>query len=114
VVAYDDPSGKCASAPSTTAAPRIVQINNTGPSSSNMTVEAVDVAGEAATQVAFNGYGRRPEAAATTDISIIDFTSSTTGSRKLRIEISSIGGVRMCDRDAPTNSTPPDPKACTT
>jgi type IV fimbrial biogenesis protein FimT len=113
VVAYDDPSGKCASTPSTDAAPRIVQISNSGPSASNMVVAAVDSGGNASTQVAFNGYGRRPDAAAATDISIIDFTSSTTGSRRLRIEISSVGGVRMCDRDAPSTA-PPDPKACTT
>jgi type IV fimbrial biogenesis protein FimT len=112
VVSYDDPSGKCASAASTTTAPRIVQINNTGPSSSNMTVAAVDSGGNTSTQVAFNGFGRRPEAVIASDISTIDFTSSTTGSRRLRIEISSLGGVRMCDRDAPV-TTPPDPKACT-
>jgi type IV fimbrial biogenesis protein FimT len=112
VVSYDDPSGKCASAPSADTAPRIVQISATGPSASNMVVAAVDAGGNASSQVAFNGYGRRPVAAAATDISVIDFTSSTTGSRRLRIEISAVGGVRMCDRDAPI-STPPDPKACT-
>jgi type IV fimbrial biogenesis protein FimT len=110
VVSYDDPSGSCASDPSTITKPRIVQLNNTGPTSSGLVVSALNNGGTASTQVSFNGYGRRPEGVAATDISTIDFTSTASGTRRLRIEVSSIGSVRMCDRDV---SATTDPRYCT-
>ena len=110
VVSYDDPSGSCDSVPSTITSPRIVQINSAGPSSSGLAVSALNSAGAASTQVGFNGYGRRPDGVAATDISTIDFTSSTSGTRRLRIQVSSVGGVRMCDRDVTVTT---DPRYCT-
>jgi type IV fimbrial biogenesis protein FimT len=110
VVSYDDPTGACATTPSTTDLPRIVQINNAG-LAGNTSVSALNTAATASSQLSFDGFGRRPAATAATDISTIDFTSSTTGTQSLRLEISAVGGVRMCDRNAPV-TVPPDPKAC--
>jgi type IV fimbrial biogenesis protein FimT len=112
VVSYDDPTGACAQTPSTDTAPRIVQINATGAAVNNMAVSALNSAGTASKQVSFNGIGRHPDATVATDISTIDFTSSTSGARRLRVEISAMGGIRMCDRDLPV-TTPQDPRACT-
>lgn len=111
VVAYDDPSGACANTPSTDTAPRIVQVGNVANGNNNLSVAALNAASAGASQLSFNGYGRRQDATSATDISTIDFTSATTGTRRLRLEISPAGGIRMCDRDVPT-TTPPDPKAC--
>ena len=110
VVSYDDPTTACATAPSLVYVPRIVQINNAG-AVGNLSVSALNSAGVASSQLSFDGYGRRPAALAATDISTIDFTSTTAGTRRLRVEISSVGSARMCDRDAPA-TVPPDPKAC--
>ena len=112
VVSYNDPTGSCGADPSTTVAPRIVQVSNGGTAGADLTVAAVAADGAtAATQISFDGFGRRPLATAATDISIIDITSSATGTRRLRAQISPAGNVRICDRDAPV-TTPPDPRAC--
>lgn len=111
VVSLDDPSGACASAPSTTTAPRILQVNNVGNAASNMAVTAVNAAATATAQLSFNGLGRRPPATSATDISTIDLTSPVAGTRRLRLEISVAGATQLCDRDLPV-TTPPDPKAC--
>jgi type IV fimbrial biogenesis protein FimT len=110
VVSYDNPAGFCDSDPSTTTMPRIVQINNTGPSSSNLVVSALDADGNASTQASFNGFGRKPDAATRLDISTIDFSSNTSGTKRLRVQVSLIGGVRMCDPDVTATA---DPRYCT-
>lgn len=112
VVAYDDPSGQCGSDPSTETAPRLVQANNAGPDSQALSVSAMAADGVTpATQVGFDGFGRRPAATAATDISSIDITSATQGSRRLRLQISAVGSIKLCDRDAPV-TVPADPSAC--
>lgn len=76
-----------------------------------MNVAALNQASEAATRVRFTGFGQRPVMTPDTDIRTIDFTSTTAGTQRLRIEITSGGSARMCDRDALV-TVPPDPKAC--
>jgi type IV fimbrial biogenesis protein FimT len=112
VVSYDDPSGACDSTPSTTDAPRIVQIGSAGAGASNVAVQALNSVALDAVQVSFNGFGRHTPATAASAISSIDFTSNISGVRRLRVEISAAGSVRICDRDV-TVTTPPDPRACT-
>ena len=112
VVSYNDPSGKCGADPSTSVAPRIVQVSNGGTAGPDLSVAAYAADGAtAATQVSFDGFGRRPLATATSDISSIDISSSASGTRRLRAQISPAGNVRICDRDAPVTN-PPDPRAC--
>ena len=111
VVSYDDPSSKCSSASSTTVAPRIVQLSNAGSGGNDLSVTAAATDGSAATQVSFDGFGRRPAAALAGDISTIDFVSQTSGTRALRIQISAAGNVKICDPHALV-TVPPDPKAC--
>lgn len=111
VISLDDPAGACAGTPSATVAPRIVESRGAGKAANGIDVSALSGAGAAATQVRFNGFGQRSVANPDADIRTIDFTSSTTGTRRIRIEVSTGGSVRMCDRDAPA-TTPPDPRAC--
>lgn len=111
VISLDDPAGACLGPPSLDTAPRIIESHGAGKSSVGINVSAMSGTSESATQVKFNGFGQRPVTMPDVDIRTIDFTSTTTGTRRFRIEISTGGGVRMCDRDAP-NTVPPDPKAC--
>jgi type IV fimbrial biogenesis protein FimT len=111
VISLNDPTGACLGPPVINTAPGIIESHGAGKTASGTNVSALSGTNEAATQVKFNGFGRRPAATPDSDIRTIDFTSTTTGARRLRIEISTGGGVRMCDRDAP-NTVPPDPKAC--
>lgn len=111
VISLDDPAGACASAPSPTTAPRLIEAHGAGVVAAAMTVAALNQSGDPATQVRFNGFGQRPVLTPDTDIRTIDFTSPAAGTQRLRIEITSGGSVRMCDRDALV-TVPPDPKAC--
>lgn len=111
VISVDDPTGACGSVPSATASPRLVEAHGAGPVAAAMNVAALNQASEAATRVRFTGFGQRPVMTPDTDIRTIDFTSTTAGTQRLRIEITSGGSARMCDRDALV-TVPPDPKAC--
>lgn len=106
VISTDDPSGACSVAPSLTTAPRIVEARGAGAGASGIVIAAVDTAGNAATSVAFNAYGQMVNPAAA--IQTIDFTSPTSGTRRLRMQISTEGGVHLCDRDVATT----DPRSC--
>lgn len=105
VISLDDPTGKCGSAPSTTDAPRLVETYGPGSNASGITVAAVDDSGSAATSVSFNGYGQRVGAG----ISTIDIAHDDTSVRPMRVQISTTGGVRMCD---PKVVDTTDPRAC--
>lgn len=107
VVSVDDPAGACEKEASATEAPRIVDTYGPGSAGDGVTVEALDADGDAATSVRFNPFGQPLRG--TDPIARIDFTHAETGPRKLRIQISPSGAVRMCDRDVVS----PDPRACT-
>jgi len=97
VVSLDDPTGACASTPSDTAAPRIIQMRDAAEGSVNAAVAA----GQAS--ITFNSLGRVTNALAG-NISI-DISNPTGGAclaagggmRCLRIGVSTLGQVRMCD-----------------
>lgn len=111
VISLDDPSGACATEPSATVAPRIIEAHGAGKAALGATVSALNSTNASATQVRFNGFGQRIIVSPDPDIRTIDFTSTTTGTRRLRIEVSTGGSARLCDRDTPV-LVPPDPKAC--
>lgn len=111
VISLDDPVGACASARSATTSPRLLDAHPGGSAAASFAVAALNQAGEAATRVRFNGFGQRPVLTPDTDIQTIDITSAAAGMRRLRLEITSSGSVRMCDRDAPV-TVPADPQAC--
>lgn len=108
VVSMDNPAGQCASAPSDTAAPRIIQVRNRAEGS----VQTLVAAGQSA--LVFNGLGRlTPVPAANVAIDV----SSTTGGtcvasggsvRCLRVLVSVGGQIRMCDPALPAG----DAQAC--
>lgn len=105
VISLDDPTSHCGSAPSSTAAPRIVEVYGPGKGGDQVVFTAVDKDANAATSVSFNGFGQRVGGG----IATINISHSAGASvRPLRITISSSGGIRSCD---PTVSTP-DPRAC--
>lgn len=105
VVSLDNPAGKCNVAPSETADPRILQL--VGSQAGNITVAAADAGGTGASSITFNGFGQ--PLAGSTPISRIDVTHQETGARRLRIQVSTSGGVRMCDRDVADAN---DPRRC--
>jgi type IV fimbrial biogenesis protein FimT len=108
VVSMDNPAGQCASAPSDTAAPRIIQVRNRAEGS----VQTLVAAGQSA--LVFNGLGRlTPVPAANVAIDV----SSTAGGtcvasggsvRCLRVLVSVGGQIRMCDPALPAG----DAQAC--
>jgi len=108
VVSMDNPAGQCASAPSDTAAPRIIQVRNRAEGS----IQTLVAAGQSA--LVFNGLGRlTPVPAANVAIDV----SSTTGGtcvasggsvRCLRVLVSVGGQIRMCDPALPAG----DAQAC--
>ncbi len=108
VVSMENPAGQCATAPSDTAAPRIIQVRNRAEGSQQTQVAA----GQSA--FVFNGLGRLiPVPAANVAIDV----SSTTGGtcvasggslRCLRVVVSVGGQIRMCDPALPAG----DAQAC--
>lgn len=108
VVSLDDPTGACANAPSDTIAPRIIQTR----SASEGSVNAVVAAGQSS--ITFNGLGRLTPVPA----GIIDIDVSNPGGgnciaaggtmRCLRIVVSTLGQIRMCD---PTQAST-SPQGC--
>lgn len=106
VVSLDDPTGKCDVAASPTTAPRIIETWGPGESAAGIVVTAVDQDDNQATSVRFNAFGQPLPGSA--PIKQIDFEDAQAGTRRLRIQISAGGGVRMCDRDVDA----PDPRAC--
>ena len=107
VVSVDNPATACATAPSTTAAPRIVETFGPGPGAGDLVVEAKAADGTTnATSVSFNGYGQIVRTG--TPLASIDITHVSATGRKLRLQISTSGSVRMCDRDVAS----PDSRAC--
>ncbi|MGV3570200.1 MAG: GspH/FimT family pseudopilin [Ramlibacter sp.] len=106
VVSLDDPTDACATTPSTTTEPRIVEVYGPGPSVAGITVSGLDEDNAAASSVSFNGFGQAVRTGK--PLRSIDISHTEASARRLRLQIASGGGVRLCDRDVAS----PDPRAC--
>lgn len=107
VVSMDDPSGACASAPSNTTAPRIIQMRSAAEGSANVTVAA----GQSA--VVFNGLGQlAPVPAGAIAVNLSNPTGGACAPagemRCMRVEVSTGGQIRMCDPALAST----DPQGC--
>lgn len=107
VVSLDNPSGSCATTPDDTTAPRIIDKVATG-TAGKVTVSGNDAAGEDATTVVFNGFGRAVDA---TGLNTLDIDNSSSGNdyRPLRIVVGAGGTIRMCE---PRVTATSDPRKC--
>lgn len=105
VVSVDDPTGACDADRSTKDAPRLAYRSEASLDGSRVTVDAVDSAAKAATQVTFNALGQVQGAGM---ISQIDVTRTGGGGRALRIVIEPGGSIRTCDPKVEAG----DPRAC--
>jgi len=103
VVSVDDPSGHCADSPSTTVAPRIVEVYGAGDGAGDVVVGALSAGGAAATSVSFNGFGQVVSGGA--PIATINLSNANASSRKLRVTVSTGGAIRMCDPLAAAGDT---------
>lgn len=112
VVSQSDPAGSCATAPSDTTAPRIVQSHPGGEGNRNVTVSGVDSGSSAAYCVTFNGLGQvlscTDGSNALATISIVS-SEDTTNTRSNQIRITPGGALRMCDPAVTDNA---DPRKC--
>lgn len=116
VISLNDPSGKCAAAPSTTAVPMLIESHPAGDGGAGATVSAKNAAGDGAQCVRFNGFGQvTPDTVPPDDgcrtpnqISTVDISHASGGARNLRVVVSINGGIRMCDKDVAST----DPRAC--
>ena len=108
VVSLDDPTSHCSTSPSASVAPRIVEAYGPGKAADGINVTAVDKDGNSASSVSFNGFGQRV-GGGMAKIDVVH--SASTDVRPLRIEISTVGGIRMCDPRA-TTADPNDARAC--
>lgn len=105
VISLADPTGKCATAPSDTVDPYIIQSGYAGEGSANTVVAA----GQA--RITFNGWGR-PTSGVSIDISNPTGGTCVAASGKmrcLRVTVSADGQVRLCD---PAVSAATDPYVC--
>lgn len=107
LVSMDDPSGACASTPSDTVAPRIIQLRSAAEGSTNVVVAA----GQSA--VVFNGLGQvTPVPAGTISINLTNLTGGACAPagpmRCMRVEVSTGGQIRMCDPALAST----DPQGC--
>lgn len=107
LVSMDDPSGACASTPSDTVAPRIIQLRSAAEGSTNVVVAA----GQSA--VVFNGLGQvTPVPAGAISINLTNPTGGacapTGPMRCMRVEVSTGGQIRMCDPALAST----DPQGC--
>lgn len=105
VISSTDPTGKCSSDPDIKV-PEFYDWHSAGKTTTDIVIAATDGSANAASSVRFDSLGQVVNGG--NPIRTIDFTTTTEGTRRLRLLISSIGSVRMCDRDA----TSPDPRTC--
>jgi len=108
VVSIDDPTGLCG-VTDETIPPTLIEAHPAGDGGTNVTVAAFDAGNNGASSITFNGFGQAVAigTGGAAPISVIDLTAAS-GGRRLRVQISSGGGVRMCDRDVANT----DPRSC--
>ncbi|MDM0106032.1 GspH/FimT family pseudopilin [Variovorax sp. J22R24] len=110
VVSATSPDTKCASAPSTSVAPKIVLKRPVGEGGGKVKVSGLQADGTTSgTTVTFNGFGRVVNA---DPIARIDITGPIDGAayRNLQVRITTAGAIRMCDPHVPADSN--DPRKC--
>lgn len=108
VVSATEPATKCASAPSTSVAPKIVAARAVGDSGGKVKVNGWQEDGATAgTTVTFNGFGRVVNATPLARITVSG-TKDNVSYRDLQIRITAAGAIRMCDPKADSN----DPRKC--
>lgn len=107
VISVSSPGAECGAAPSTTVAPMIVSASPMGETVS-VAISAVQSDGTVATHVTFNGFGQVSNADAIARISVASATTPNSY-RRLRVDVSSGGQVRMCDLGVTDNT---DPRYC--
>jgi type IV fimbrial biogenesis protein FimT len=104
VVSVDDPTGQCAADPSSTTAPRLVEVYGAGDGAADVVVAALAADNAtAATSVSFNGFGQVVSGGA--PIATINLSNANAGTRRLRLTISTGGAIRMCDPLAAAGDT---------
>jgi type IV fimbrial biogenesis protein FimT len=108
VVSVDSPEAHCADAPSTTVTPKIVAAYPVGDGATGVSVSALQSDGAtAASSITFNGFGQVVGAASIARI-VLDSTAAGAH-RRLRVDISSAGQVRVCDLNVAATT---DPRHC--
>lgn len=108
VVSINTPAGKCASDPGDTADPRLIEKFAAGDVGATVAVSARATAGGGpASSVTFDGFGRVTGAG----IQQIDINNVVAGNdyRRLGIEITTGGNVRLCE---PAITAADDPRKC--
>jgi len=106
VVSGLNPDGKCATAPSTTTDPQLVERWSSVDGAGAVIVSATDANGVAASSITFTSLGQVSAAAGSA--SRIDIVHASGLARALRITIDAGGAVRMCDPSVGVN----DPRSC--
>lgn len=111
VVSLDDPSGGCATSPSDTTSPRIIQSHPGGTGNATANVQGTS-GGNAAYCVTFNGLGQvlpTCKDGATPISQVLASVAGDSGIRTQQVSVSSGGAIRTCD---PNVSSSSDPRKC--
>lgn len=106
VISVQAPDGACMAAPSTTVAPGLVERWSGTEAGRNVVVAAQDANGNAVSSVTFNTLGQLQ--ATGTPLTRVDISHSSTGNRRMRIQLDGGGSVRLCDPDVGGT----DPRRC--
>jgi type IV fimbrial biogenesis protein FimT len=111
VVSVRDPGGACAAAPtlssSTSTNPLIVSTHLGADGATGVAVSGVDTdLSTSASRVTFDALGRRVSGIVRITV---DYASSQTNDRPLRVDIGTTGNVRTCDTSISNTS---DPRRC--
>jgi len=108
VVSMRSPAGKCATAPSATVDPMLVNSHPVGDGGQGVAVAATQAdKTTAANTVTFNGLGSVINAGPIARVNVIAATNSNQY-RSLCVEISGVGAARVCDPALAAG----DPRAC--
>ncbi|WP_418316773.1 GspH/FimT family pseudopilin [Piscinibacter sakaiensis] len=110
VVSLDDPVGNCATPASESTAPRILAVHSAA--DGNVMAKVVATQADGATparEIIFNGFGRPKDATQLGRI-VMSSANSPTEYRSYRVDVSPVGGVRMCDTKV--SQTSEDPRRC--
>jgi type IV fimbrial biogenesis protein FimT len=112
VVSLNDPDGKCDTTPDPTVDPGILAVHTARDGNAGAVIAAMRSDGTtAATSVTFNPFGRVINVNQMARI-VVTNASSPADYRSYRVDISTVGSVRMCDVRVSTASD--DPRRCLT
>lgn len=112
VVSIDNPVGNCDTPASEGTAPRILAVHSAADGNVQAQVAATQSDNAtAASAIIFNAFGRPIDGNQLSRM-VFNSASNPTEYRTYRVDVSPIGGVRMCDTLVDTSSD--DPRRCTT